>query len=334
MSEWEHFRDVLREIFNVLEEHDAGEITLSEENLATLVFEGLRIVNWFYEDLTFQHRNPVLKVAFTASPEFEFIAETLRSYEFLPHVPPSPLRTLDPYDPDSVESGDEGAGLFNYPSVRLARAGASKIVKLLGSRTKQKRSSILQEDRIYRDATSQTYKQKDRQDRLGQFQYEPQYSDSELAVYNKPESHEIIIAIRGSVTAEDWAVSDVKLAMGKLKETARYKRNLREVERIIQQNPNSQVVLTGHSLGGGIASQIAKDLDLRVVGFNAAVIGGQNPNGRLYTIKNDLVSAAAPNSVIIDKGHDSFSKAHSMKNFYGDGEEYGKYDEEEAVEPS
>ena len=76
----------------------------------------------------------------------------------------------------------------------------------------------------------------------------------------------IIIAYRGTVDKAD-VKTDAVLAVGMLKKTARYKKSLAYAKKIMK-NAKVPVTIVGHSLGGSIASEVGKELNLKVWAYN------------------------------------------------------------------
>lgn len=86
-------------------------------------------------------------------------------------------------------------------------------------------------------------------------------------------SDEVIVAIRGSVTAQDWLISDVAIFMGKLEVTPRFLSEVVYLRKVIKKYGKSKkIVLVGHSLGGALAVLLLryfeKNID-RIYVYNA-----------------------------------------------------------------
>jgi hypothetical protein len=120
-------------------------------------------------------------------------------------------------------------------------------------------------------------------------------NDNESVFYN-PQSQKLLYNVAGSHNAKDFLVTDVSLALGRLKNTTRYQ----EAERVLNQakskyNPK-ETTLTGHSLSGAIINGIAdKGKNDKVYSLNGAYTIGQqtrNPNGNFnnYRVEGDIVS--------------------------------------------
>lgn len=148
-----------------------------------------------------------------------------------------------------------------------------------------------------------------------------------------------IIAFRGSQTIADIR-SDIQLSRpgGNGCDFDKLKPALEMVEHFIEENPDVEIQLTGHSLGGAIARCAGQKLGLGIVTFNSAAPPSNpvytGPNEVDYHIVFDLISAwENPNTVRIDKGFRPYKygnldprkwldtsiypvfKAHSIENF-------------------
>ena len=86
------------------------------------------------------------------------------------------------------------------------------------------------------------------------------YTDESLsrgvAHWKHSDGHSVI-SVKGTdpTNIKDLA-SDVKLALGSLKSDTQLKARKHEVKKIYRENPTSEKHLTGHSLGGSIASKL------------------------------------------------------------------------------
>tara|TARA_R110002126_G_scaffold2572_2_gene14416 strand:+ start:275 stop:985 length:711 start_codon:yes stop_codon:yes gene_type:complete len=113
--------------------------------------------------------------------------------------------------------------------------------------------------------SSEIYKKpKDRQD-VQDYKY--MGGDSEKGYWQSTKN--IIISYRGTVTKQD-VKTDALLAVGALKASSRFKKDLSFAKRILK-IANVPVIITGHSLGGSIATEIGRELGLKVWAYNAGV---------------------------------------------------------------
>jgi len=88
-----------------------------------------------------------------------------------------------------------------------------------------------------------------------------------LAARNKRTGN-IAVAFRGTKAKGDF-LTDIALTSGYFSLTPRYRKANRYVSDIRKQNPDSEIILTGHSLGGFTAAEVAKNQGLKSVSFNA-----------------------------------------------------------------
>ena len=79
----------------------------------------------------------------------------------------------------------------------------------------------------------------------------------------------IIIAFRGT-DKENYKdiLADFGIAFGKLKQTGRYMDSESLLRRVISLYGKDNIILTGHSLGGAIASQLSSDYQIPAITFN------------------------------------------------------------------
>lgn len=117
-----------------------------------------------------------------------------------------------------------------------------------------------------------------------------------------------IIAFRGSQTIADVR-SDIQLSRpgGNGCDFTKLGPAMKMVEDFVEENPDIEIQLTGHSLGGAIARCAGQKLGLGIVTFNGASPPSNpvatGPNEVDYHIVFDIISAwQSPNTVRIDKG--------------------------------
>ena len=117
----------------------------------------------------------------------------------------------------------------------------------------------------------------------------------EQVLYN-PTDHKLIMNVAGSHTLLDWVYTDPSLALGKLKNTARYKEAENVLKLAKQKYHPVDTVLTGHSLGGSIASYIGSGND-KIYSLNKGATIGQSTrnNENAYRVQGDWVSGLASN---------------------------------------
>jgi hypothetical protein len=163
---------------------------------------------------------------------------------------------------------------------------------------------------------------------IGDYVYDHELSNKEDAVYHNPKENKLLISYRGTANMGD-AKTDLSLALGELRNTNRYDRSKATYDTAKNKYNGSKAIITGHSLGGSLASAIARDDD-DIISFNKgnSLIPSSatktKSNEKSYRIKNDIVS------IIPDKNTTTINnnkyldylnpwwynrmKAHSTKN--------------------
>ena len=129
------------------------------------------------------------------------------------------------------------------------------------------------------------------------------YLDKKLSnhnqqVYYKPTEKKLLVSVAGTHNLSDWG-TDAYLAVGKLKDTTRYK----EADNILRAakkkyNPTNTTV-AGHSLGGAISSYIAsKAGGDKAITLDAGYTIGQKTrsNTDAYRSRGDVVSIFGSNA--------------------------------------
>lgn len=173
---------------------------------------------------------------------------------------------------------------------------------------------IRPEDQVFLKASEESYKEKNNRDLLiGNYTYDPEISTARTAVYVGPMN--VIIAHRGTVVGD---ISDLKqdalILAGQFDKSDRLKRALQTVEETIRKYPNLQIINTGHSLGGKVASNIGKFLSLKnskVVGFNIGSspveIAANLKNKVMCSISNSDLCKKLKNQTLYTTGFDPVS---------------------------
>jgi alpha-beta hydrolase superfamily lysophospholipase len=137
---------------------------------------------------------------------------------------------------------------------------------------------------------------------------------------------DIVIGVRGMrmLDPNDYA-TDIELAQNNLASTPKYQSAKRFVNDIILKNPNSNIFLSGHSLGGAIATQLKRDFSKiqYVVEFNPAFQPMDifaSPKGilRIYGSKDwiyNLLQGRLIANRVVDSGLRTPLQAHSIESF-------------------
>ena len=136
--------------------------------------------------------------------------------------------------------------------------------------------SIKQEQHGFARIIKEGYKAPyDRKKNVDEYIYIPEISSTETAFYIEPKSHELIVVARGSVTPEDWIVTDMFIALTPFafRMSPRYRRYKKEVYNAMKYFPKYDIILIGHSLGGHLSTTLwneihALDDDTRFIVYN------------------------------------------------------------------
>ena len=118
-------------------------------------------------------------------------------------------------------------------------------------------------------------------------------SNHNQSVYVNPNEKKVLFNVAGTHNLSDWG-TDAYLALGKLKDTDRY----READNMLKMSKEKykgyQTSLTGHSLSSPIVNGIGSKTNDKVYALNGAFTIGQktsdNKNFHNYRVKNDIVS--------------------------------------------
>ena len=135
------------------------------------------------------------------------------------------------------------------------------------------------------------------------YTWELVYGDVETCVYGRFNS--LIIGFRGTKEGKDL-YDDALISFNSSYPRSRAGVSL--VSTFLERNPSVSIQLCGHSLGGAIARDVGRVLNLPVVTFNAAspptAPAISNYNEIDYHIVYDIISAwQGPNTIRIDKGY-------------------------------
>lgn len=118
-------------------------------------------------------------------------------------------------------------------------------------------------------------------------------NDNQQVLYN-PNEKKLLYNVAGTHNLKDWG-TDLYLAMGKLKDTNRYKEADKRLQQAKQKYNVSNATVTGHSLGSSIGQYISKPTD-KFYGLDAGYTIGQKTrsyggNQQHFRTSGDLVSA-------------------------------------------
>lgn len=113
-------------------------------------------------------------------------------------------------------------------------------------------------------------------------------SNDNQQVWFNPEKKKMLFTIAGTHNLKDWG-TDAYLAVGKLKDTNRYKEADSTLKRAQEKYSGSKTTIAGHSLGGTIAQYLHNRAD-KTLSLDAGYTIGQKTRGEHYRAAGDVVS--------------------------------------------
>ncbi len=126
------------------------------------------------------------------------------------------------------------------------------------------------EERFFMEAAREAYSDTPR-DAIGP--YSLQYVSDTIKVYTDPQTHRLMIGIRGTKDARDRSAW-IPTGVGNLTKTERYNYDKAQVREIMKRFPPEQYAyfISGHSIGGAISTQLRRDFPFiqKAVTYNAA----------------------------------------------------------------
>lgn len=123
-------------------------------------------------------------------------------------------------------------------------------------------------------------------------------SNGNQQTYYNPTEKKLLLSVAGTHNLSDWG-TDAYLAMGKLKDTNRYKEADETLKKAKLKYAPTSTTVAGHSLGGAIASNIAsKAGGDKAVTLDAGYTIGQKTrsNTSAFRTSGDAVSALGANA--------------------------------------
>ena len=150
----------------------------------------------------------------------------------------------------------------------------------------------------------------------------PQFTDNDALTIKRP-NNEYILAVRGTrPTNISDLISDEQILVGA--NVNRFNKIEKVYNSLREQNPNSKITLTGHSLGGYVAKNLAdkyefKDKKLDMVGFDVAA----SPIHIGMTIATAIEAPELIPTMVVKGVADSVN--HYVKKALIGGSEYGKH---------
>jgi hypothetical protein len=162
--------------------------------------------------------------------------------------------------------------------------------KLLGRQRSELKKEQLGRHALDAKLSKDAYEKK-RND-YNEWMLEKYHNNREHGVWINNKTKEIKVAFRGTDNLGD-VKTDAYLAVGKLKSTDRFKKEDNLIQQLKRMYPNYKITVTGHSLGGALASEISNKYNLEGSGFNSGQgIRGKinNSNFQQYRTSTDPVS--------------------------------------------
>lgn len=152
-------------------------------------------------------------------------------------------------------------------------------------------------------------------------------SSGNQKVFFNPITKKLLVAVAGTHNFKD-VLTDVNFGFGlkSIKDTARYKEAKKILDKARKRYPSAanSVDVVGHSLGGQIASRIAKNKDNIITYGKGSTIGETvRANEKSYRVSGDAFSTLAPNTIEIPKtvntrsyfqGVQSVLDSHDIRN--------------------
>ena len=131
-------------------------------------------------------------------------------------------------------------------------------------------------------------------DKSGNWVIDPSLSSRHQTVFVSTKTKEVVVAVRGTdVLSKDTRWKDVKTDLGIAAGVSHLGKRYKSVAKIVDKAADkydTKPVMSGHSLGGKIASDIARSKDLKGVIYNA----GSSPVDVFAAIKRKLLGAKKP----------------------------------------
>ena len=157
----------------------------------------------------------------------------------------------------------------------------------------------------------------------------PFYRNKYLVVYKNDRLKAVCVAVRGTKPTDTTdVIADVRIALGRLKDSKRYLDDVKIIKSIQETLPQREWHWSGvgHSLGGAILDElILDDLIREGVSFNPAIqkenYSDPLPNRRIYLDSDPLYKVMGRftkyKEVRADKTDNSMLEAHALDNFVG-----------------
>jgi hypothetical protein len=152
------------------------------------------------------------------------------------------------------------------------------------------------------------------------YNYDSMLSNHNQQVWYNPNENKLLYNVAGTHNLKDVG-TDIYLALGKLKNTNRYKEAKKTLEqaKIKYNNPNTTIA--SHSLGGSITNYIGDKNDKKysynagyTIGQKTRSNNGNNKNIRTFTDPVSLLSLGSKNQRTIGFGGFNPILSHNLEN--------------------
>lgn len=128
------------------------------------------------------------------------------------------------------------------------------------------------------------------------YQYDNKLSNQNQQIYYNPAEHKLLNTVAGTHNLADVG-TDIYLAVGRLKDTNRYKEADRTLKSAKEKYKPVKTIVAGQSLGGAIAGYIGSNNDDIYTLNKGATIGQKvKSNEKAYRTQGDIISLANANS--------------------------------------
>jgi hypothetical protein len=145
------------------------------------------------------------------------------------------------------------------------------------------------------DAIKASYGNKDSRNKIESsgYKYDHDLSNDNESVFYNPNGQEgkrLLYTVAGTHNLKDWG-TDAYLAVGKIKDTNRFKEAQSVYDKAKQKYGQTNAVIAGHSMGGSVAQYVAGTND-KVYGLDKGSSFGQptRSNEKDYRTAGDAVS--------------------------------------------
>ena len=187
----------------------------------------------------------------------------------------------------------EGCGIYDNIK-NIWETIKTKGKELLNGKTEEPRETTTPQNdndlQLY-DVLKNSYA-KEKQQKLGNYNYDEDLSTVEHQVYHNPENNKLLFSVTGTNKKEDIP-TDIMASLGKIKDTPRYRRTKDALEEAKNKYNTDNAIIAGHSLGNSLASLIGSKDD-RIYGLNkGAFFQKPQKNEKHFRINGDLVSLAS-----------------------------------------